>query len=193
MHLRSGVNKKKVWYCGAWRTPETIERKKEQDRERKRKKYHLDLDAARLENRYKYHQNIDKERKRSRQYYYKNKEQENTRRTEWGRKNAERQAASRIANRNKSKATSTIERLTKSFREGHIGCDEYTRGVEQALITHNERLSQQYGHRDESREIKKTGLRKGGAGNQCSQRHSQKPTNPSQHRKTSNRGKKLKK
>ena len=69
-----------IWYCGAWRTPEAIEKRRIADRERKKKKYDQDKDLSRWQNREKYWKHIDKERERSRVYYENNKEVENAKR-----------------------------------------------------------------------------------------------------------------
>jgi len=142
---------KRIWYCGAWRTPEGVERKREADRNNKRKNWdapnggksrrRVQRDRGQLADK-------EKERARALKYYERNKEQQNAKRNANRKANLERERetarrcyrakrAERLAKiydaRDRRNPARLIRRAIAQLKLGELGHLEFVEAVSRAV------------------------------------------------------------
>ena len=121
------------------RSPSGIKRRREQDRERKRRKYDSDPEFKKRElerRKAHYAKNVASETLRSKRNYDKNRDERLEKRREWSRKNPERQRASQYA-AYVNRPSTIISRTSQELRSGRIGVSEAYRRIGEALTREN--------------------------------------------------------
>lgn len=117
-----------------------IRRRREQDRERKRRKYNDDptFKARELERRKAhYAKNVDAEKKRAERNYEANRSERIAQRKQWSLDNPERQRATQRAHYDRQ-PTTVISKTSRELRSGRIGLGEAYRRVGEALAREND-------------------------------------------------------
>ena len=146
----------RVWYAGAWRSPESIIRKRLAQNRRKREHYAANAEeirrARRANSAAKSLAQAEEEKQRSREYYQRNKWRENERRAKWSRENRERQLANQRAayhrkraerlaaiyeGRDRRNPARIIRRALKQYSSGLISHPEFVKAVGLAVDAFN--------------------------------------------------------
>lgn len=121
------------------RSKDGIRRRREQDRERKRRKYNTDpgfREAELVRRKAHYAKKVDAEKARSARNYKLNREERIEQRKEWSRRNPERQRETQYAYY-ANKPTTVISTASRELRSGRIGISEAYRRVGEALAREN--------------------------------------------------------
>lgn len=167
-------NVRRIWYCGAWRTPEAVERKRLKAKLRSRERYKNPeyVAAQRQRNKARRAANREKFRQWKSEYYQRNKERLNAERIARANKdrektnanqracyerNREQYLAAERARRDKRRPDRVIRRLQKSLCDGSIGLDQFVKEIKQQVDGFNERLRERLG----SRQVEGGGLESG--------------------------------
>lgn len=146
----------RIWYSGAWRSPESIIRKRSAQNIRKREHYAANAEAInaarRADRATKSVAESEEEKRKSREYYQRNKGRENERRAKWARQNRERQLANQRAayhrkraerlaaiyeGRDRRNPSRIIRRALKQYSCGLIGHAEFVAQVRRATDAFN--------------------------------------------------------
>ena len=153
----------KVFYGGAWRSKEAVERKRKQQRESRRERWHSDPEYREQQlakAKRKRLANPKAERERSQRWYANNKERDNERRKRWSEANRERQRennrnsynqkrAERLSNiyqgRDRRDPSRVIRRLGKDLREGRIGLNDFITKIREQVDGSYGRMREQIG------------------------------------------------
>lgn len=131
-----------VWYAGAWRSKESLDRKREQQAKHKKELYHsseeekLRIKTMRKKSR---DNNLESERQRNRENYERNKSAYNERRVQWARENPDQQRetfrqwyaknrqeynSKERSRRDERNPARVIRRTVGEIKSGVIGLDE---------------------------------------------------------------------
>lgn len=135
------------------RTPDGIAKRRQQDRERKRRKYLDDAFRAKEIERRRLHYvaNRERELQRAKDSHERNKEHRNARRRKWSIDNPEKQfVAQQKCHRNRP--ASVAVRTTRELLDGRISIDEANQRLREAFV----RSDGKDGKRSGSRYVRKS-------------------------------------
>ncbi len=144
----------RIWYAGAWRTPEAAERKRREDAASKRRRWAA-KDSAYRAAKIKYRESVkldpiklEEERKRKREFYAANRKKCNDKRTAWARSNRARNNANQrnsyarkhadrlskiYARRDRRNPHRPINRAIREFREGRLSIRDLANKIREQI------------------------------------------------------------
>lgn len=164
--VNDGKKKERIWYSGAYRSPEAIERSRKQKRERykteeykkqkretAKRRYQTDpeyREHMRLKFKNRYERNKEKYNERREKHRQAHKQETLERQRRYYKDNRDRLLPRIIARRKERDPTIGLHSTILKFKRGELGLGELIGCIDQTLVHIDERVaSQQAGLRDQ--------------------------------------------